>query len=97
MQAFLEYIARHNGEINIVYPGGAVDLESYVLDLESQVYSKYKIRLVAKYTDYRIYKKMLSIPFDTDFVIDPLCYKLEIKRKDKLFETILNTAEKGRE
>ena len=46
---------------------------------------------------YRIYKKMLSSPFDADYVIDPLCYKLEIKRKDKLFETIFNAAEKGRE
>lgn len=97
MQAFLEYIFNHNGQINIVYPGGSIDLESYALDLESQIYNKYKTRLNAKFTDYRIYKKMLAKADDTDYIVDPLCYKLEIKRKDKLFETIFNTAQKGRE
>ena len=96
MQAFLEYLFNHNGDVTVVYPY-MINVEDYALDLESKFYNKFSKRLNAKYTDYRIYKKKREIDFNTNYVVDPLCYELEIKQKNNLFDLILELAVKGRD
>lgn len=95
MQAFLEYLFHHNGQITVVYPGG-MNLEDYVFDLEGRFYNVYKEKLNAKYTDYRIYKKRQDVETSTDYVVDPLCYELELRQKDRMFDLISEYSVKGR-
>lgn len=76
--------------ITIVIPN-KIDIESYAFDFETRFYNKYKIIPKVKYT---VYKN--NFKYDEDYIIDPLVYKLEVKKRDILLDGLLKEIEDGK-
>ena len=76
--------------ITIVIPS-KIDIESYAFDFETRYYNKHGSMPKVKYTSYECQKEN-----DEDYIIDPLCYKLEIKKRDSVLDGLLREIENGK-
>lgn len=86
----IDIVAMYKRPITIVIPS-KIDIETYAFDFETRFYNKYKHNPNVKYT---IYKNNLT--YDEDYIIDPLVYKLEIKKRDSVLDGLFREIENGK-
>ena len=86
----IDIVALCDKPITIVYPS-KINSETYAFDFETRYYNKYKALPKVKYTMYKN-----NFKYDEDYVIDPLCYKLEIKKRDAILDGLLKEIEDGK-
>lgn len=94
INSFLESLAIHNAPfVTVVYPS-KWDMENYVLELENVFYNRYKQSLVVKYLEYKEYLKSNNV--EEQYIIDPLCYKILLRRHRKSLDNINEEIENAR-